>query len=200
MRCVEALAVLACCLAPTRGSGEEAVAVPYEVALGAAPALYASGSSYGVGAAVEAEAATAPPWFPLLRVGAGTFEEDHPEDRSDRLRRAVDASLEIGARHYFRPFSHSWQASTSLLANRTQSTYQGAGGSSDVTRSRTTYAVHPAGGYRWLWGSGFFVLLGTGVSIPVYDVSEADAGGAAKGRAFWGPWRIVGMSALGVAL
>jgi len=57
--------------------------------------------------------------------------------------------------------SDSWMVAGSLVFDISERSYRLAEGR-DVRRSWDSVSLHAAGGYRWLWPSRLYVLLGTG--------------------------------------
>lgn len=177
----------------------EQSSIHYTYAVGAAPMIEFAENTAGWGGVVDFELATNN-LAPIVRVAGYTTSENF--DKINRktdfaLEKEVGITVEPGLRYAFSPFSDSWIVSASMMVDASRRRYR-LGTGDDVERSWESLSTHVAGGYRWIWVSRLYVLLGTGPEIPIYDRFEEVHGGNGRSKLFWGAWHLVGMSAVGM--
>jgi hypothetical protein len=179
-------------------AGEQAIK-PYDYAIGFAPIAEVSESGIGLGVLSDLEIATAD-LAPIVRVAVqgSTKASAQGERHIDTLERSAGVTLEPGVRYYLTPFSDSWVFAGTAMIDFADERFKLADGKG-VRRTWDSIGAHLAGGYRWIWPSGFYVLLATGPLIPIYDRFDEVQSGGSRTRMFWGSWHLAGLSAIGKA-
>lgn len=105
--------------------------------------------------------------------------------------------VQPGVRYASTPFSDSRVVSETVKIDSTTWHYRKKNGEF-LDRSEDSIGLHTGAGYRWIWASRLYVLLATGLPIPVYDRFEMTGTCSTRTKIFWGPWHVEGMRAVGM--
>lgn len=175
----------------------EETSVAYDYAVGGAPTIARTNDGSILGLALDLEVTSSGDCFPVLRISGLSTQRTKKKTDSTSLRSSNVIDLEPGIRYYFQPFEDSWTISGLASFARDDETYRLANGD-HLKRTSVEAAFHPVGGYRWIWSSKLYVLVGTGLSIPVYGRYEDVETGKRDAKSFWGPWSLKAMSSVGM--